>query len=41
MKLTKLRQLDEETVREEVENEVKDETLVNSEPVPLGTVIYC
>jgi len=41
MKLTKLRQLDEKTVREEVENEVKDEASVNSEPVPLGTVIYC
>jgi len=34
-RLVKLRQLDGETIRE-VEDEVKDEASVNSEPVPLG-----
>jgi len=36
-RLVKLKQLDGQTIREETENELKDEVSENSEPVPLGT----
>ena len=39
LRLVKLRQLDGQTIREETENELKDEASANSEPVPLGTAI--